>query len=103
MGVMVYSLLWVMQDLYHQPYLQRPLSPVARLMKRAARPLSRACGSVEGKKESTIVYYTIIYMYIYIYIVFYYTIHIHICIYTQMLLCYMIFLRTLVSFFSTPG
>ena len=21
MGVMVYSLLWVMQDLYHQPYL----------------------------------------------------------------------------------
>ena len=23
MGVMVYSLLWVMQDLYHQPYHQR--------------------------------------------------------------------------------
>ena len=21
MGIMVYSLLWVMQDLYHQPYL----------------------------------------------------------------------------------
>ena len=23
MGTMVYSLLWVMQDLYHQPYLGR--------------------------------------------------------------------------------
>ena len=24
MGIMVYSLLWVMQDLYHQPYWQMP-------------------------------------------------------------------------------
>ena len=25
MRIMVYSLLWVMQDLYHQPYEQKPL------------------------------------------------------------------------------
>ena len=25
MGIMVYSLLWVMQDLHHQPYEQKPL------------------------------------------------------------------------------
>ena len=24
MGIMVYSLVWVMQDLYHQPYLLSP-------------------------------------------------------------------------------
>ena len=24
MGIMVYSLLWVMQDLYHQPYWEEP-------------------------------------------------------------------------------
>ena len=29
MGIMEYSLVWVMQDLYHQPYVTpKPLSPM---------------------------------------------------------------------------
>ena len=31
MGIMVYSLLWVMQDLYHQPCLSRA-APVVELV-----------------------------------------------------------------------
>ena len=27
MGIMVHSLLWVMQGLYHQPYVHRPSTP----------------------------------------------------------------------------
>ena len=35
MGIMVYSLLWVMQDLYHQPYLnaQQPRAFIDQVVK----------------------------------------------------------------------
>ena len=36
MGIMVYSLLWVMQDLYHQPYL-KALGPKTLLYEASGR------------------------------------------------------------------
>ena len=33
MGIMVYSLLWVMQDLYHQPLTLNPIDPLKEPLK----------------------------------------------------------------------
>ena len=46
MGIMAYSLLWVMQDLYHQPYLTQPCT-----LKRSSWPQCSNPVSLEDLKD----------------------------------------------------
>ena len=85
MGITVYSLLWVMQDLYHQPYFKvfGPKDPImygfwAILMLRVSiytqtvhigiRSRKTILFGFRGPNSIMYIYIYIIYIYIYIYI-----------------------------------